>query len=335
MTTTRRETYSPVFWAFLLIALGVMWLLFQAHIFSSANLIVLLRLWPIALIALGLELLIGRGSRATGLLIGAGTILLLLALMAAGPALGLAPSTEVKTFEQSVPLQEATSAQMNLDLSVGRATVQALDSDSATLIDADLSYVGIVNFNVSGNSGEKFVTLSVQNDSSSQIFDFLGLSLGQDQLHWNVGLTPRIPLDLRLNGGVGDSTVNLSGLQLTRLSYNTGVGNSAITLPGSGSYAVSINGGVGDTTVTFAAGAAVKASINGGVGDLTLSLPEGAPIHLETHGGLGSVHVPATLNRVGGDDRGGVWETASYASSSDAARITISYTGGVGDLNVR
>ena len=57
-------------WAFILIALGVIWLLFEAKILSGANLAVLFRLWPIVLIAFGLELLVGRNSRRMSLLIG-------------------------------------------------------------------------------------------------------------------------------------------------------------------------------------------------------------------------------------------------------------------------
>ena len=208
--TQRYERRAPSLWAFLLIALGAIWLLFEANILSGANLVVLFRLWPLILIAFGLELLIGRGSRSMSLLIGLGTVVLLLALMVAGPALGLAPSTEVHEQQYNEPLGEATSAQVNLDLSVGRATVQSLTA-SDTLITADLRYVGTVDFRVDG-TGQKYVTLSAR-DNNVQIFDFLGISLfnttENDQLRWTVGLTPDIPLDLRLNGGVGESDIDL------------------------------------------------------------------------------------------------------------------------------
>ena len=98
----------------------MIWLLSEAKIFSSANLAVLFRLWPIVLIAFGLELLVGRGSRSISLLIGVGTVVLLLVLMVVGPALGLAPNVEVKTVQCNEPIGDATSAQVNLDLSVGQ-----------------------------------------------------------------------------------------------------------------------------------------------------------------------------------------------------------------------
>ena len=70
----RRSSSGTPIWAFILIAVGVVWLLLQANILSGANLAVLFRLWPIILIAIGLELLIGRKSRALSLIIGGGTM---------------------------------------------------------------------------------------------------------------------------------------------------------------------------------------------------------------------------------------------------------------------
>ena len=347
MTTIPRKNedrgrgHNPSIWAFILIALGVIWLLFEAKILSGANLAVLFRLWPIVLIAFGLELLFGRSSRMISLAIGAATIVLLLLLMAVGPALGLAPSAEVKTAQYSELVGEATSAQVNLDLSVGKATVQAL-SDSDKLIDADLRYVGDVNFKVTNSGSEKAVVLNAKNDSV-QWFNFLGLSLnsGQDEndLRWNIGLSPNLPLDLRLSGGVGESTLDLSGLQLTRLSYNSGVGDTTVSLPGSGSYSVDFNGGVGKLAVNFAEGAAVNANVDAGVGEITLDVPDDAPVRLKADGGLGGINVPANFIRVSGEDNGlnrnGEWESASYSSADDNARITIDFNGGVGSLTVK
>ncbi len=342
MTTSPHERRHSATWPFVLIPLGVIWLLAEANVFSGANLVVLFRLWPIILIAFGLELLFGRSNRAVSLLIGGGTVVLLLALMVVGPALGLAPTAEVKTAHYTEPFDNARTAQINLSFSVGQNTVQA-QPDPTELIDASLRYVGEVNFNVTSNANnEKFVTLSVKNEGV-QFFDFLGLSLAdtlnENELHWKIGLSPKIPLDLRLNGGVGDSTVDLTGLQISGLNFNTGVGNTTITLPGSGSFPVDLEGGVGSLVVNFVDGASVNAHVNAGVGSITLDVPDGAPVHLEANGGLGDVHMPANFTRISGDNSGvnhsGVWESAAYASASDTARINITFDGGVGELTVR
>ena len=332
----RRSGNGAPFWALILIAVGVVWLLLQANLISGANLAVLFRLWPVILIAIGLELLIGRKSRALSLIIGGGTIILLLALMFVGPSLGLVGNVNIQSMQYAEPLDDATSAQLDLDLSVGSVTIQALN-DSNDLIDADLRYVGEVNFDSSTVDREKFVTLTTRNDST-QWFDFLSFSFvdaDDADLRWNIGLTPLIPLDLRLNGGVGDNTIDLSGVQLTSLSINGGVGESTITLPDGSSYDVTLNGGIGETEVNFAEFASVDARIQGGVGGIILDVPENAAVRLENEGGIGGVSVPNSFERISSEDNDGAWETASYGDASSDARITIEVEGGLGGLTVR
>jgi hypothetical protein len=342
MTTLPHERRHTATWAFVLIGLGVIWLLAQANVFSGANLAVLFRLWPILLIALGLELLFGRSNRGLSLLIGGGAVVLLLALMLVGPSIGLAPNIDVKTAQYTEPLGSGVrAAHVNLSFPVGRNTVQAL-TDSSRLFDADLRYVGDLKYNVSGASDEPQVTLSAEN-ASVPFYDVLGLfrasSLDDQELRWNIGLSPNVPLDLRLNGGVGDSTIDLSGLMLTSLDFSTGVGDSTISLPGSGSYPVSLNGGVGTVVVNFADGAAVNARVDAGVGSITLDVPDDAPVRLQAEGGLGGVHVPSGYTRISGQDtsldHSGVWESPAYAAASGGSRIDISFNGGVGDLTIR
>jgi hypothetical protein len=47
----------------ILIAVGIIWLLGNLGVLSAANILVLLRLWPLLLIVIGLDLLFGRQSR--------------------------------------------------------------------------------------------------------------------------------------------------------------------------------------------------------------------------------------------------------------------------------
>ncbi len=340
MATMKRETHGTSIWAFVLIALGVIWLLFQANIISGANLAVLFRLWPLILIAFGLELLIGRNSRSVSLLIGGGTVVLLLVLMIVGPALGLGANLDIQEKQLQEPLGDTTSAQLDLGLAVGRATVSAL-TDSTDLLNADLRYVGGVDYSASGSQEQKHISLSSRSEGV-QIFDFLGFSFmgsdSADQLRWNIGLTTAIPLDLQLNGGVGDATIDLTGIQLSSFSYNSGVGDTTITLPVGENYPFSLNSGVGNVTVNFAADTPITASVNGGVGSMILDVPDNAAVVLTKNGGLGTVRVPSDFERVGGDanriDSAGVWQSANYSSSADNL-ISITYEGGVGDLTLR
>ncbi len=339
MAQIRQERRHSFLFPITLISIGAIWLLFEARIFSGANLYMLLRFWPIILIGLGLELLVGRNQRSWSLMIALGTVVLLLALMLVGPALGLAPSVEVKENQYSTPLAGMTSAGINLDLSSGQATVKAL-TDANDLITADLRYVGSINYSAGGSNGRGTVRLSA-NDDQTQIVSFLGWSLvnGVDanELRWNIGLSPNIPLDLTINGGVGDNTIDLSGLQITSLALNGGVGQDRITLPASGHFNFTMNGGIGETWVTIPQGVTGDTTINAGVGQLHLDLPENTPVRLEATGGLGLVQVPDWMQHVSGGS--GVeqrtWETSSYQAAAADARLTIHFTGGVGELSVQ
>lgn len=334
MATMQRERSSSPIWAFVLIGVGIVWLLFEAHVISGENLAVLFRLWPVVLIALGLELLFGRNSRSLSLIIGAASFVVVIVLMFVGPSIGLGSNIEIKSGQFSEPLGDANAAQLNLDLSVGRTTIQA--GSGSTLIDANLRYIGDVELNTTETAGEKFVTMSVANDSTN-VFDFLGLSLAdtmaERELYWNISLSPEIPLDLRLSGGVGESSLDLSGLQVSNLSYNAGVGETTISLPGTGSFNLDLKGGVGKTRVNFAAGAGVDADINAGVGEVVLDVPEGAAVRIETKGGLGTNTVP--FPRISGDNDESVWQSDNYATADTDERITIHFSGGVGGMTVQ
>ena len=46
----------------------------------------------------------------------------------------------------------ATSARIAIEFSLGRATVRALDADSPNLLEAELTYVGDIEFDVTGEA---------------------------------------------------------------------------------------------------------------------------------------------------------------------------------------
>ncbi|NDJ60495.1 MAG: hypothetical protein GYB67_05180 [Chloroflexi bacterium] len=340
-TRKRPEQRDPSFWAFVLIGAGLIWLLAEANILTGANLAVLFRLWPLILIAFGLELLFGRDSTRVTVLIGLGTVGVMVVLMIIGPALGLAGSVEIREMQFSEPVGEATSANIEIDLSVGTATIAALE-DSPDLINADIRYAGdALVFTVDERDNRKVVQLGTEG-SVNLGFEFFGMSFsaGDEDLLWDIGLTPRIPLAVAIAGGVGNTTVDLSGLRLTQVDIATGVGEIDLRLPAADDrYAVEIDGGVGRTHIAVADDAAIDLRINGGVGETVLDLPDAAPIRLDVDSGISSVEVANWLERVSGEggsfNSDGVWETASYASASAAERIDIQFDGGVGSLTVR
>ncbi len=338
MAVERRRSgqSNSTFLALILIGVGVIWLLGQFNILSGASFAVLARFWPLILVAIGVNLLIGRGRPQLSLLIGIVTVALFLVLMLIGPSVGLAQTPEVEEAQYNYPLTGVESANINLDLSVAETTISA-STDSNNLIDADLRYVGDVRFETSGE-GRRDVRLWTEGSlSTTGFFNFWPFTTEDQDLRWNIRLSPNVPLTLDINGGVGNNNFDLSGLNITSLDINGGVGETHIALPATdAAYTASIDNGVGRTEVIVASGAALTLNIKGGVGEVMIDIPEGAPVRLEATQGLGGVDLSgAGLNLIRQGDEDGEWETENYADASEAERIHITFNGGVGGLRVR
>jgi hypothetical protein len=244
---------------------------------------------------------------------------------------------EVKTAHFSEPVGSATAANIRLNLATGKMIVHAL-TGSDNLLEADVRYIGEMEFNVSGDT-EKTVSLGQKNIPSviAPFKDLINSISNHDDLRWEIALSPNLPLDLNVHGGVGVSKLDLSGLQLKRLNIKGGVGETQLTLPVMPtSYDVDIDGGVGETVVNIPEGAVLRLHAKGGVGEAKIRLPESAAVRIEAKGGIGGAKLPSRFKRLkGGDDfmgASGTWETDGFALAQ--GQIFISFTGGVGGLKV-
>lgn len=338
-TLVKRHGYRSLFWPIVLIGVGVIWLLGNLNIISAANLVVLFRLWPLILIIVGLDLLFGRQSPFLGALIGIGTVVLLIVLMLIGPSIGLAGSNlDVKTAAFNEPLEDAASARVNLNIGLGEINVKAL-ADSNNLIDANLTYVGEVEFQHEGQT-DKFISLSQKNEAVNFGWDFIPLLFNsEDKLRWDVGLSPNVPLQLDINSGTGGATFDLSELKLTELSVKSGTGGMTINLPVmETSYDVQVDSGTGGGTINVQNGSSVNMDINSGTGGFTVDVPDEAAVRVIARTGVGGIDIPSSYNRVGGKDdnfigENGTWETSGFDSAEK--QIIINFEGGTGGLTVR
>ncbi len=233
---------------------------------------------------------------------------------------GMFGEAEVKTATYNEPGNGAESADIEIKLGVGKLELGALN-DSNDLLDANISYVGGIAYDVSGDSDRRITLRQTQGDYD--FFGFLSLldiniNTTESDLVWAVNLSPDVPLELDIESGVGGFDLDLSELQIADLRLESGTGETNITLPEPNeSYRVDINGGVGSTSI---------------------NVPEGVAVRLEANQGLGEVNVPSSFERISGNDNGdpsqeGVWETANFDDAD--VQITIVYDGGVGDLTLR
>lgn len=318
---------SSQFWAYLLIGLGVVFLI--VNILPSLSSLIL----PLIFIGAGAYILFGQN---------------------------LLPKAEVKSDRFIAPLENATSARVDLDLSLGEAHVHAL-TDSANLIDADLTYLGEIDFAVTGDA-EKQVKLRQASDSLVGWLDpsnWFGGSPSQ-KLRWEVGLNPDILLHLDIQTGLGESQLELDELKVTQLqikggagtlhtklpantdSYTAqirgGAGKLDIDIPGNVTLGTSIQCGMGAVDIKIEAGAAINAQIQGGAGAVTIDVPQDAAVRVEAQTGLGSIRMAPHLSQLSASQEAfvnqqGVWETPGFAEAE--RQINITFNGGLGSLTVQ
>lgn len=344
---------NPTFWlAVGLIALGVLILLRSLGLLLSASVSIFFSYWPLLLIGFGLDYLFkddrsGRGEIPFGLL----SVFLLAVLMALGPLFGLGRGAWAVTEVFSEPLAGARSARIELDLSSAPTTLTALDG-SNELINATLTHSGRVAFSVRGRA-EKVVRLAQRGRRGFSLFS----PTDGTSNRWDIALTHQIPLELQVDGGSGQSTFNLVGLNLSKLEFDGGSGRSDFTLPTSQErYAVTLDGGSGRTVLDVVEGATLELEVDMGSGPLDINMGRDVDAHLELEGGsgstriallpdadvrlevdndgLGSLVVGEQFVRVSGDDDEGVWQTPAFELAERPIVIVVDDAGS-GSLQIR
>jgi hypothetical protein len=348
MQATSTYVYRSLFWPALLIGLGILWLLANLGALPGANLDLFLQLWPLIVVAAGLDLLYGRRSPETGALIALGTLTLMLLFMWLGPALGFARASEVRTERFVEPLGGATSANVELNLSSAPSEIATLHEPS-NLIEAELRHAGEIDFAVSGTERK---TVSLRQTGSGPRFGFFTAR----DLHWTIGLSPEVPLDLLVNVRSGAASLMLAELRLDRFVLEGGSGSATVSLPAGERYGAELRGtsgalqldiperarvdldartGSGGMTLGIGQGADVTMRLHSGSGGVTVNVPDGAAVRLEVRaGGSGRLNVPREMAQLSGDDRRGVWQTPGFEEAQ--TRIDLLVTGrGSGSITVR
>lgn len=262
------------------------------------------RLWPILLVALGLDLLIGRRSMVGSLaVVGVTAVLLIAGLLWLG---GTSGGRGVVVEEVRQSLEGATRAEVAINFGVGGLELTALPAESTSLI------AGMLNRAEQGERIEQSFALrngaavyQLQTRGPSGPFSFLNRS--PQDLGWDLQLNQDVPLDLTVKTGVGESNLDLRQLYLSGLTVNSGVGKTTITLPGHTAY---------------------TAVIEGGVGELIVLLPEGAAVRIQVETGLGNSVVLGDF-----EQDGNVYTSPGYDTAVD--QIDVRLRAGIGQVTAR
>jgi hypothetical protein len=203
-----------------------------------------------------------------------------------------------QTETQTVKLGNAKSARVEVDMPAGELSVS---SGAKELLEADFSYRGPsskpeVEYNVSENQGR----LTIRQHGSAH-------GRGGGHNRWDLQLSNKVPLELRVDQGAGRAKLTLGGLSLSRLDVDLGAGETVVDLSGDWKN---------DLT----------AEINGGVGRATVRLPSEVGVRATAHGGIGAVNVRGLKKE------GDAYINEAYGKSPITVKVEVK--GGVGEINL-
>lgn len=298
----QRERNVTLLGPVLLIAVGVILLMNTLGILDWSIWWSLLRLWPILLIAAGLDLLIGRRSTWGALVVAALMLAVLAGALwwaASGASMG---GQDSRIIQQS--LGAATQADVALNPAVGILRVDALP-ESADLIRGTVpAGDGLGVEEEYAQQGEQ-ATYSLTTSGEVLAPNFTGWD--QDQV-WDLGLSPAPSLQLWTNMGAGQIELELSDLNVRGLEAENGLGFTTVTLPAEGSY---------------------QASISQAMGGITIVVPKGLAVRISIDTALASRNLPSDFVREGDD----VYTSPGYGTATDRADLNVSVAMGL--LTVR
>ncbi len=291
---------SPI----ILIAIGVLFLLNNFGLLPWGVWELVWRFWPLVLILVGLEILIGwsRSGIAIALVLSLGLLLILGCLLAAiywgYPERGIERESMVQE------MGDVEEAAIEIELAAGDLIIGSL-TDSPNLMEGWYRYRGdglgvSKTFEVLDGKGR----LRLESRRGAFSWPFRGPG---DR--WDIALTPQIPLALSIETGIGGAALDLRDLQVMSLDLNVGVGSVNVVFPASAGLTI--------------------AMVDGGVGDLTLEIPSNVAAMIKVDLGIGSLDIDEGRFPKSGDR----YISSDFATAEN--RLELEVDGGIGRISVR
>lgn len=248
-----------------LLGLGTVMLLGNLHYLSYGGFALFLRLWPILLVAIGLDVIFGhRGSVWSNLF----RVIIGLALVGGIVWLAtLSPffSVGMKSVDFEQKLDKATSSDLRFAMAVGEMKLSG-GADKDMLVSGSAGLPKEMNLEphysepVDGKSslfleGNGVVIIPINTNISPWIFD----------------LNSEIPMELSTELGVGQMRIDLTGTNVNEITTEMGVGQTILTLP---------------------SGMDVDAAVSGAIGELVIRVPAGAEVVIKTDKAIVGSSIP-------------------------------------------
>lgn len=246
---------------------------------------------------------------------------------------------DLRTVEISEDYPEVRPAELTIKMGGGKLDLRG---GSAQLVDGSIEY-NVDNWDPSVERDGRAVVISQKVTGSIPFGD-------QIENNWNLMLGSQ-PMDLTIEAGAYEGTLDLSGVPLTRLkitdgasqsnlvidtpnpvqmesfSYETGASNVKITgIANSDTDEFNFSGGAGNFTLDFSGTLKrdMRADLEGGLGNITIIIPRGMNARID---------LSSSLNTISTE---GAWtvENEVYSTNGEGPLLRIRVQVGVGNLNL-
>ena len=263
-------------------------------------------MWPVLIVAIGLDLIFGRRSGVWQAI----TVAVLIGLFAG--AFWLFDVTEktwsgekiVQTIEHEIG--GAEEADVTIKMNIGSMVIGGSPTSSDIFVSGkvEISEYEDLTDDVQLRGDNLTYTLSSEGQQYQPGWIF-SRDVNNDK-QWELMFTPDVLINLNIDTGVGKTELDLSDLQLVGLDLNSGVGEVIVYLPDQGDF---------------------RASIRAGVGKMEIFIPEDLAVGIFIDSGLGKVSVIGNFSQ-----RGENYFSQNYSSTPDKVELYID--GGVGNIRI-
>lgn len=263
---------------------------------------VVARAWPLAIVALGIDVALGRTSAARlllGALVGVVTVAGIVMVFGVQPL----PVTPPSVYHTTHPVDGVEAAGVTIRPAVA-SFILAAAPEPASVIEMDVSPdPGEAVTDTYERAGDRALVEIAYTGETANLWP--GLSVGR-MPRWTAVVSPDVAADLVVDIGVGSCRLDLSELDVRSLDLHLGLGECTVFLP-SGSTQVEIDSGIGQTT---------------------LVLPEHTEARIHLDDGLKTVSIEGDMVR----DEDEVY-TPGYESTATRSEITVKQ--GIGSVIIK
>lgn len=227
-------------WPIVLTGLGVIFLLSNFSIIRIPVWTALVSLWPILLIAVGLNLVIGRARGWWSPVLGS-----VLGLLVIGAIVFMAlrqPGVAANTVQVDYPSANVQTVDGTIEMTAGKL-VLSTQPDSASLIKGQVQL----------SSGELLdKTFNAKPDAVYSLHSHGGNYVyvnDSGNYVWQLALDGSLPTSLNLKAAAGTIEADLSKADLTSLDVNLAAGKIMLAVPQNGMYKANVENAVGEVVI--------------------------------------------------------------------------------------